>query len=583
MNKKVILSIALIPLFVITAGLACSFEIGSDTPEPGDRSSQEETSSLESEMISSVYELDEAVVLIDTEGSYIDPFEGWQVNAGTWGTGFIIDPEGIVVTNNHVVTGASKLKVWLKGEDDPRNAKVLGVSECYDLAVIDIDGEGFPYVEWYADEIKAGIDVFSAGFPSTASEVDYTLTEGIVSKPATSLYSDWASVNNVIAHTAKIIGGNSGGPLVDESAAVVGVNYAGVDLTDENYAISRDIAIPIIDELEAGNDVDSIGVNGIAVNGDLYGNDVTGLWVRSVKSGSPADGARILAGDIIIELENQVLTQEVMKDYCDVLRSHKPEDTLAVTVIRSGTGEIFIGQLNGRELEYVSSLEVSEDISSDSSSQESGGSGDEIVENVFNDNVSEKGDIYYYENFNGGMEEDWEYFFVQGQAEDVFNEARDGVFHIKLLANDTFLYYRFKGWDFNDVRLDSQVENLGADTNYVGLVCRESFDGWYEANIRGNGDYSVYYYDANASENKYTELLSGNSEEINTGKDVNDLTLVCQGSELTFSVNGVVLATVELDTGDHQVLEKGAVGMNVASEEETPVIVEFYDFIISLP
>lgn len=583
MNKKVILSIALIPLFVITAGLACSFEIGSDTPEPGDRSSQEETSSLESEMISSVYELDEAVVLIDTEGSYIDPFEGWQVNAGTWGTGFIIDPEGIVVTNNHVVTGTSKLKVWLKGEDDPRNAKVLGVSECYDLAVIDIDGEGFPYVEWYADEIKAGIDVFSAGFPSTASEVDYTLTEGIVSKPATSLYSDWASVNNVIAHTAKIIGGNSGGPLVDESAAVVGVNYAGVDLTDENYAISRDIAIPIIDELEAGNDVDSIGVNGIAVNGDLYGNDVTGLWVRSVKSGSPADGARILAGDIIIELENQVLTQEVMKDYCDVLRSHKPEDTLAVTVIRSGTGEIFIGQLNGRELEYVSSLEVSEDISSDLSSQELGGSGDEIVENVFNDNVSEKGDIYYYENFNGGMEEDWEYFFVQGQAEDVFNEARDGVFHIKLLANDTFLYYRFKGWDFNDVRLDSQVENLGADTNYVGLVCRELFDGWYEANIRGNGDYSVYYYDANASENKYTELLSGNSEEINTGKDVNDLTLVCQGSELTFSVNGVVLATVELDTGDHQVLEKGAVGMNVASEEETPVIVEFYDFIISLP
>lgn len=571
MNKRFIISLLFFPFVFLIVTLACS-----SGSEPGD------TSSSAGKRISSIDELDEAVVLIDIEGSYIDPFEGWQVNAANWGTGFIIDPEGIAVTNNHVVTGASKLKVYLNDEDDPRSARVLGVSECYDLAVIDIDGDGFPYLEWYPDEIKAGLDVFSAGFPSTASEVDYTLTEGIVSKPATSLHSDWASVENVIAHTAKIIGGNSGGPLVDDSAEVVGVNYAGVDITDENYAVSRDIAVPIIDKLAAGSDVDSIGVNGIAVDGELFDSAVTGIWVRSVKSGTPADGARIQAGDIIVEIENQVLNQDVMKDYCEVLRSHHPDDTLAVTIIRADTGEVLEGQLNGRELEYISSLSGSGDTSSDPSGQEPDISNGEVTENVFNENVSVKGDIYYYENFNSGME-DWEYFFVQGQDEDVFNEARDGVFHTELLANDTFLYYTFIEWDFNDVRLDARVENLGAATNNVGLMCRVTEDGWYEANILGNGDFFVYHYDANASEDKYKVLQSGNAGEINTGKDVNDLTLICQGSQLSFGANGVELAALALDADGHQVIEWGQVGMTLASEEETPVIVEFYDFVISVP
>ena len=57
----------------------------------------------------------------------------------------IIDPSGIAVTNNHVVTGAATLKVFLEGETEPRNATVLGASECWDLAVIDIEGDDFPY------------------------------------------------------------------------------------------------------------------------------------------------------------------------------------------------------------------------------------------------------------------------------------------------------------------------------------------------------------------------------------------------------------------------------------------------------
>lgn len=90
-----------------------------------------------------------AVIQIEAVGTFMDPAEGWQLNAAGRGSGFIIDPSGIAVTNNHLVTGGALFKVYMAGEEKPRSAKVLGASECADLAVIDIQGDGFPYIEWY--------------------------------------------------------------------------------------------------------------------------------------------------------------------------------------------------------------------------------------------------------------------------------------------------------------------------------------------------------------------------------------------------------------------------------------------------
>ncbi len=92
--------------------------------------------------------------------------------------------------------------MYVGGDSSPLNARVLAVSECSDLAVIDIDGDGFTYVSWYHDEVKVGLDVFSAGFPLGTDE--YTLTSGIVSKNDTSLESAWASVDHVVEHDARI-------------------------------------------------------------------------------------------------------------------------------------------------------------------------------------------------------------------------------------------------------------------------------------------------------------------------------------------------------------------------------------------
>ncbi|WP_343390223.1 serine protease [Candidatus Amarobacter glycogenicus] len=133
-------------------------------------------------------------------------------NAAGRGSGFIIDPSGIAVTNNHVVTGAALLKVWVGGESQPRNARILGVSGGADLAVIDIEGDGFPYLDWYTGSVDVGLDVYAAGFP--LGDPEYTLTRGIVSKARTSGETSWASVDDVIEHDATINPGNSGGPLL---------------------------------------------------------------------------------------------------------------------------------------------------------------------------------------------------------------------------------------------------------------------------------------------------------------------------------------------------------------------------------
>jgi serine protease Do len=187
--------------------------------------------------VSTLQGVEDAVVQIEAEGTFIDPEVGWLVNAAGRGTGFIIDPSGIAVTNNHVVTGAAILRVWLKGEDEPRNARVLGVSECSDLAVIKIDGEDFSYLEWDADEPTVGTQVFAAGFP--LGDPEFTLTDGIISKSTADGETSWASVDSVIEHTAKINPGNSGGPLVDENGKAIGINYASVQETDQNFAIVK--------------------------------------------------------------------------------------------------------------------------------------------------------------------------------------------------------------------------------------------------------------------------------------------------------------------------------------------------------
>jgi serine protease Do len=287
-----------------------------------------------------------ATIQIEAQGTFVYPQVGTLYNVAGRGSGFIIDPSGLAVTNNHVVTGAALLKVWVGGESQPRNARILGVSECADLALIDIDGDGFSYLEWYPETVDVGLDVYAAGFP--LGDPEYTLTRGIISKARADGETNWASVDNVIGHDAVINPGNSGGPLVTAQGKLVGINYAGSAAVSQYFAISETQAKRVLEELQQGRDYLSIGINGTAVSD---GQTLSGIWVSSVKSGSPADVAGVRGGDIITRIEGLVLaTDGTMADYCDILRTRNATDVMAVEVLRFASQEVLEGQLNGRAL-----------------------------------------------------------------------------------------------------------------------------------------------------------------------------------------------------------------------------------------
>jgi len=340
------------------AALACNLNLTA-TEEPSPAPAQEPQPEIEPEIsdggaVSTLEDVRQAVVQIEAQGTFVDPEVGLQVNSAGRGSGFIIDPSGIAVTNNHVVTGAALLKVWVGGESEPRNARVLGVSECSDLAVIDIEGDDHTYLEWFEGPIDVGLEIYSAGYP--LGDPEFTMTKGIVSKANTGGQTDWASLSSVLEHDATINPGNSGGPLVDGFGKIVGVNYAASPMFSQYFAISRDVASSIIDQLRQDQDVDSIGINGVAVLSD--DGTLSGVWVSSVASGSPADIAGLLPGDIVTTMEGLVLGIDgTMAAYCDILRTHGPGATLAIEVLRYQDGQYLEGQLNGRPLETSFSFE----------------------------------------------------------------------------------------------------------------------------------------------------------------------------------------------------------------------------------
>ncbi len=347
---------ALLIAGLVIAAMACN--LGQTTteepaPPPSPEESQPETEPdsepvIESGAVSSLEGVRQAVVQIEAQGTFIDPEVGLQVNVAGKGSGFIVDPSGIAVTNNHVVTGAALLKVWVAGESEPRNARVLGVSECSDLAVIDIEGDNHPYLDWFEGPIDVGLEIYSAGFP--LGDPEFTMTKGIVSKANANGETTWASLDSVLEHDATINPGNSGGPLVTSSGRIVGINYATSQMFSQYFAISRDVAAGIIDQLQQDQDVDSIGVNGVAVVSD--DRSLSGVWVSSVASGSAADMAGMKPGDILTTMEGLVLaTDGTMADYCDILRTHGPDETLRIEVLRYQDEQYLEGQLNGRPLE----------------------------------------------------------------------------------------------------------------------------------------------------------------------------------------------------------------------------------------
>ncbi|MDG5758072.1 S1C family serine protease [Natronococcus sp. A-GB1] len=302
----------------------------------------------ERRQVRSVDEARDAVVRISTErtgGEYGDdpiPVDG---------SGFLIDASGIVVTNGHVVTGVDSLELFVGRAQASPAATVLGVSECADLAVLGITGEGYTPLTWYTDEPEPELDVWALGFPDGES---YTTTDGSISR-TTETANRWIAVDSEIEHTARLRGGHSGGPLVTVDGRTVGVNYAvsnpftPVDET-EQFAISATVTSTVVEEIRAGTATASIGIHGTAVPAD--DRSPAGVHVLAVESNGPASNATIQPGDVLTAIGNtHVGTGGTVREYCNVLDVHDSADELPIQVYRDGI--LLTGTLDGRPLEPV--------------------------------------------------------------------------------------------------------------------------------------------------------------------------------------------------------------------------------------
>jgi serine protease Do len=305
--------------------------------------------------VSSVGEARSATIEIEGLSSSNSWSEEHRLELGFLSSGFIIDPSGIAVTTNEGLADAALIRVRFAGEETELNATILGRSECSNLGVIDVDGEGHPYFRWREEDTHTGLDVHAAGFgtrPGASAETEnsFFLSHGTVMHAGHHFDFAPGSVATVIKHSAAVYAGASGGPLIDDGGKVVGLHFAFEPGAERAYALPSAEVLEILDRLKAGHDVAYTGIIGYAVGPA----EEPGILVNGVAPGSPADKVGLQSGDIVTQLQGIPVGEGgTMTDYCDILRSYSPGEVLSIQVKRPGTRDVLEGQLNGRQLEVV--------------------------------------------------------------------------------------------------------------------------------------------------------------------------------------------------------------------------------------
>jgi len=237
--------------------------------------------------------------------------------AGGAGTGFVISSDGDIVTNAHVIEGATEISVLL-GDGREFEARLLGADPTRDLAVIKIDASGLAIANLgTSSTLAVGDPVLAIG-----NALDLvggpTVTTGIVSALDRILPTESSRLTNVLQTDAAINPGNSGGPLVNAAGEVIGINTAIAGNAEGiGFAIAIDHARPVIDSLAEGV-VPSrplLGVSVVNVD-DLDEDDVAefdvqqpnGAVIGGISAGEAADRAGLEVGDVVVEFNGQVIT-----------------------------------------------------------------------------------------------------------------------------------------------------------------------------------------------------------------------------------------------------------------------------------
>ncbi len=288
------------------------------------------------------------------------------VGAGT-GVVFDYDDENVyIVTNNHVIEGASGVKVWFDGVEDPVSASLIGTEPSSDLAVIsvnraDLTALGFtnitPCEFGDSDEVLVGDSVIAIG---NAMGEGISSTGGMISQKDKTISESNGAEINVIQTDASINPGNSGGPLVNSKGEVIGINTAKLMTTFNSsvegvgYAIPSNDVVKVIDQIMEDSEKPYLGIKGFTVDektAQLFSLPQMGVFVKDVIPSGSADLAGIKPNDIITSFNGETVTnietlQELIKD-CEV------SEKVPVIVYRNGESvKLEVEMLQQTELSF---------------------------------------------------------------------------------------------------------------------------------------------------------------------------------------------------------------------------------------
>ena len=260
------------------------------------------------------------------------------------GSGVIIDTEGYIITNNHVVAGGTSITVSLT-DGRSFNATLVGTDPSTDLAVIKIGSDNLPTASFgNSSALRVGNWVVAIG-NALALEGGPTVTVGVVSAMGRTIAVDSdTTLYDLIQTDAAINPGNSGGPLINLNGEVIGINTAkvsSVEVSGVGFAISSNSARPIIDELITKGYVSRpyLGVSLVTVTPAIVRNyDMRidkGALIYYINPGSPASNAGLRPGDVIVGIDN--IEMKTADDAILAIRNHNIGDIVQIKYYRGSS------------------------------------------------------------------------------------------------------------------------------------------------------------------------------------------------------------------------------------------------------
>lgn len=299
---------------------------------------------------------------IDPFGGFFKGFEMPQVPRSGSGSGVIIRSDGYIVTNNHVVEGASKIKVILNDKRE-YDAELLGTDRNTDLALLRIEEKNLPFaVVGNSDEVKVGQWVLAVGNPFNLTS---TVTAGIVSAKGRGLNllrdprnpETQYAIEAFIQTDAAVNPGNSGGALVSTSGKLIGINSAIASETGQfagySFAIPSNLMKKVVDDLMNYGTVQRglLGVQIQDMNNQIAEKEglteVKGVYVAKVTENSAAEAAGMKDGDIILTIDGEAVNSS--NELQEKVGQKSPGDKVTVGLLRKGKAMEVSATLRGKD------------------------------------------------------------------------------------------------------------------------------------------------------------------------------------------------------------------------------------------